>query len=171
MRALLLACIAAAAAPVAAQHAHPAASPYTQLQSRPIKALSEAQVADLRAGRGMSLALPAELNGYPGPSHVLELAQQLELSAAQRDAHQRMFERMQAEARELGEQLIAAEERLEQLFAQRRASPQAVQQATAEAAALHGRLRAAHLLYHLQTVAVLSPAQVQRYERLRGYRP
>lgn len=170
MRTLLLALVALAAMPAAAQHAHPAASPYTQLQARPIKALSEAQVGDLRAGRGMSLALPAELNGYPGPAHVLELAQQLGLSAAQRDAHERMFENMQAEARELGGQLIAAEERLEQLFAQRQATPQAVQHAAAEAAALQGRLRAAHLVYHLQTVAVLSPDQVRRYEHLRGYR-
>ena len=48
--------------------------PYAGMQARPIKALSEQQVADLAAGRGMGLALAAELNGYPGPSHVLELA-------------------------------------------------------------------------------------------------
>lgn len=171
MRVLSFVLAAFVAAPVVAQHAHPAASPYTQLQARPIKALSEAQIADLRAGRGMSLALPAELNGYPGPLHVLEFAQQLGLSDAQREAHQRMVASMQAEARDLGAQLIAAEERLEQLFARRQASPEAVRQATADAAALQGRLRAAHLLYHLQTIAVLSPAQVQRYEQLRGYRP
>jgi hypothetical protein len=54
------------------------------MQTRPIKALSEQQVADLQAGRGMGLALPAELNGYPGPAHVLELADKLGLSADQR---------------------------------------------------------------------------------------
>jgi hypothetical protein len=48
--------------------------PYAGLEGRSIKALSEQQVADLRAGRGMVLALAAELNGYPGPMHVLELA-------------------------------------------------------------------------------------------------
>ena len=59
-----------------------AQSPYSGMQSRPIKALSEQQIADLRAGRGMGLALPAELNGYPGPVHVLELADKLgELAA------------------------------------------------------------------------------------------
>src|SRR6266849_3579115 len=46
--------------------------PYAGLQTRPIKAISEQQIADLKAGRGMSLALAAELNGYPGPKHVLE---------------------------------------------------------------------------------------------------
>ena len=47
-----------------------AQTPYAGMQTRPIKALSEQQVADLGAGRGMGLALAAELNGYPGPSHV-----------------------------------------------------------------------------------------------------
>jgi hypothetical protein len=51
--------------------------PYSGMQSRPIKALSDQQVSDLRAGRGMGLALAAELNGYPGPSHLVELSDQL----------------------------------------------------------------------------------------------
>jgi hypothetical protein len=54
-----------------------AQSPYSGMQTRSIKALSEQQVADLTAGRGMGLALAAELNGYPGPFHVLELADKL----------------------------------------------------------------------------------------------
>jgi hypothetical protein len=48
-----------------------AQSPYAGMQTRPIKALSKQQVVDLKAGRGMGLALAAELNGYPGPIHVL----------------------------------------------------------------------------------------------------
>jgi hypothetical protein len=35
-----------------------AQSPYAGMQTRTIKALSEQQVADLKAGRGMGLALP-----------------------------------------------------------------------------------------------------------------
>jgi hypothetical protein len=58
-----------------------AQSPYAGMQMRLIKALSEQQIADLKAGRGMGLALPAELNGYPGPIHVLELSDELGLSA------------------------------------------------------------------------------------------
>jgi predicted RNA methylase len=69
-----------------------AQTPYAGMQTRPIKALSEQQVADLGAGRGMGLALAAELNGYPGPSHVLELADKLELSAEQRANMQRLFD-------------------------------------------------------------------------------
>ena len=58
--------------------------PYGGLETRPIKALSEQQIADLKAGRGMGMALAAERNGYPGPLHVLELADQLGLTPAQR---------------------------------------------------------------------------------------
>ena len=39
-----------------------------------IKSLSQDDQSALLAGRGMGLARPAELNGYPGPAHVLELA-------------------------------------------------------------------------------------------------
>ena len=61
-----------------------AQTPYAGMQTRGIKALSDSQIGDLQAGRGMSLALAAELNGYPGPLHVLELADKLGLSAEQR---------------------------------------------------------------------------------------
>ena len=37
----------------------------------------------------MGLALAGELNGYPGPKHVLELAAELDLSEDQRRAVQR----------------------------------------------------------------------------------
>ncbi len=52
-------------------------SPYVGMEKRAVKALSEQQVADLRAGGGMSPALPAELNGHPGPLHVLKLGDKL----------------------------------------------------------------------------------------------
>src|SRR5260370_6392022 len=76
--------------------------PYAGMQTRPIKALSDQQVADLKAGRGMGLALAAELNGYPGPSHVLELADQLGLSDAQRNTVRSLFEAMRAETIPIG---------------------------------------------------------------------
>src|SRR6516164_7416934 len=77
-------------------------SPYAGMQTRAIKALSDQQIADLRAGRGMGMALPAELNGYPGPAHVLELADKLELSSDQRSRVQSLFDAMKAEAVPLG---------------------------------------------------------------------
>jgi hypothetical protein len=80
--------------------------PYAELQTRPTKTLSEQQVADIATGRGMGLALAAELSGYHGPSHVLELADRLELSADQRVSIQQLFDSMTAEAIPLGSQLL-----------------------------------------------------------------
>src|SRR5215475_7342309 len=94
--------------------------PYAGLEGRSIKALSEQQIADLRAGRGMGLALAAELNGYPGPRHVLELAESLHLSDQQRAKIQELFESMKAETIAAGQILIAAERALDQEFAAKR---------------------------------------------------
>jgi hypothetical protein len=86
------------------------------MQVRPIKALSDNEVTDLRAGRGMGLALAAELNGYPGPSHVLELDDKLDLSSEQKDQIQGLFDSMKAEAMPLGAKLIDREAALDRQF-------------------------------------------------------
>jgi Spy/CpxP family protein refolding chaperone len=144
-------------------------TPYAGMQARPIKALSEQQVADLGAGRGMGLALAAELNGYPGPSHVLELADKLDLSADQRASIQRLFDSMKAEAVPLGSKLIEQEADLDKQFAGRTVTPESLKASTSAAAATQGALRETHLKYHLSTVAILTPDQMQRYAELRGY--
>src|SRR3954464_3569752 len=111
---LIVGCLAAPLAVASTQY-----QPYAGMESRPIKALSEQQIGDLKAGRGMGLALPAELNGYPGPLHVLELGDKLGLTAAQRARVQALFDSMKAEAVPLGEKLVAQEADLEQQFAQK----------------------------------------------------
>jgi Spy/CpxP family protein refolding chaperone len=146
-----------------------AQTPYAGMQIRPIKALSEQQVADLGAGRGMGLALAAELNGYPGPSHVLELADKLDLSADQRASVQRLFDSMKAEAVPLGSKLIEQEADLDGQFASHTVTPESLKASTAAVAATQGALRETHLKYHLSTVAILTPGQMQRYAELRGY--
>jgi Spy/CpxP family protein refolding chaperone len=146
-----------------------AQTPYAGMQTRPIKALSEQQMADLSAGRGMGLALAAELNGYPGPVHVLELADKLNLSPDQRAGIQRLFDSMKAEAVPLGSRLIEQEADLDRQFAGHTVTPDSLRASTAAVAATQGALRETHLKYHLSTVAVLSPAQIQRYTELRGY--
>jgi Spy/CpxP family protein refolding chaperone len=146
-----------------------AQTPYAGQQARPIKALSDQQVADLQAGRGMGLALAAELNGYPGPSHLLELAGQLGLSDDQKKQIQGLFEAMKAETIPIGERLIAEEKTLDALFAAHTATPAAITAATAAIGDTQAKLRAAHLRYHLSTVELLQPAQIQSYAELRGY--
>jgi Spy/CpxP family protein refolding chaperone len=143
--------------------------PYAGLQARPIKALSDQQMADLKAGRGMGMALAAELNGYPGPLHVLELAEPLGLTPAQRTKMAELFETMKAEAVVLGEKLITAESDLDRQFAGKTITDASLVEGVQNVASVQSALRLAHLKYHLATVAVLTPEQVGRYGDLRGY--
>ncbi|MCX7377602.1 MAG: periplasmic heavy metal sensor [Alphaproteobacteria bacterium] len=150
-------------------HAAPA-TPYSGLQSRDIKALSETEIADLQAGRGMGLALAAELNGYAGPMHALEHADALGLDAGQRARMAQLMETMRADAIAAGARLIVAERALDRLFAEGSASPEAVRAAVAAVTTAQGDVRAAHLVTHIAAREVLTPAQRDRYAVLRGYR-
>jgi hypothetical protein len=167
-RRLLLASIAFALASVAALAQ--AQQPYAGLEARAIKALSEQQIADLRAGRGMGLALAAELNGYPGPMHVLELGNSLGLSEEQRGKLEELLAAMKAEAIPLGERLIAQEVDLDRQFAEKTITEASLAAATDAIGATQAALRRTHLKYHLLTRDVLTPAQVGRYAELRGYK-
>ena len=152
-------------APLAAQ----TPSPYASAMQHEIKSLSPEDVDDLRAGRGMGLAKPAELNGYPGPVHVLELAEALGLSTDQRAASEALWHRMRDSAKLLGERIIAAERALDRALAEARLDAAGIRAATAEIAGLRGELRAEHLLVHLDQRALLTADQTQRYMALRGY--
>jgi hypothetical protein len=166
-RTVALAGLAVVAAGQAGAQTH--MQPYGGLQSRAIKALSAEEIADLAAGRGMGLALAAELNGYPGPKHVLELADRLGLGEQQRADVKRLFDAMQSEAIPLGQRLVAAERALDRDFAERTITPERLKAATAAIGAIRGELRNTHLKYHLSTAGLLSPDQIRRYAELRGY--
>ena len=145
--------------------------PYAGQQARPIKALSDDDIAALRKGEGMGMGMAkaAELNGYPGPAHVLTLAAQLGLTETQQRDVRTIFERMSAAAKSLGAELITREEVLDQLFAQREITPDRLTVETTAIAELQGRLRSAHLTAHLATRALLNPDRIARYQQLRGY--
>ena len=169
MSRLGIAIVAALAAAGAAQAQHNSASPYAGLERRTVKALSDEQIADLRAGRGMGFALPAELNGYPGPIHVLELADRLRLTGEQRTRMQELHAVMKAETVPLGERLISQEAELDRQFATRAVTTMSLEEVTAGIGATQGALRLAHLRHHLSTLDVLTPEQVRQYGELRGY--
>jgi Spy/CpxP family protein refolding chaperone len=152
----------------AAQHQH-GQSPYAGFQQRSIKALSDEQLADLRAGRGMGLALAGEMNGYPGPSHVLELADRLALSNEQRQRIRELFSAMKAEAVSIGEKLIAQESELDRAFAEKKISAPTLASMSAQIGETQGRLREVHLKYHLITADVLTAEQKHLYAMHRGY--
>jgi Spy/CpxP family protein refolding chaperone len=142
---------------------------YSGLQTREIKAFSREQMEDLSAGRGMGLALAAELNGYPGPRHVLELAGQLSLTDEQRTTIQRLFDSMRAEAIPVGQKLLSAERDLNRAFEERTINPEKLEAMTGAIAEMQGKLRNTHLKYHLATTALLNPDQLRRYSELWGY--
>ncbi|MER9330579.1 Spy/CpxP family protein refolding chaperone [Mesorhizobium sp. M0488] len=152
----------------ASEQANPP-SPYSGMETRSVKALSGEQIADLGAGRGMGLALAAELNGYPGPSHVLELAETLGLTGKQATRTRELLGQMEAETIPLGKRLVNEEAELDRLFAQRTITATRLIEMTKAIADLQGALRTAHLRYHLDMVQLLTPEQVRRYSQLRGY--
>lgn len=163
---LSLAIVLTASAAMAQHH-----QSYAGQQSRGIKALSERETADLLAGRGMGLAKVAELNSYPGPMHALEMAPALGLDAAQVAALEDQKRRMAAAAIALGQQIVAAERDFDRLFAEGRIEAATLRARSIEIGRLQSELRAVHLATHLETRAVLSDAQVRRYNELRGYTP
>src|SRR5262245_38583872 len=144
--------------------------PYAGLQNRSIKTLSDQQIADLSAGRGMGLALAAELNGYPDPIHAIELAEQLQLSPDQVSKLRSLFEAMKAETIPLGVTLISQERNLNDDFANHTVTLVSLEATTREIGNTQATLRAAHLKYHLSTIAILTSEQVARYNELRGYK-
>lgn len=144
-------------------------TPYAGQQNRSIKSLSDQDVGALLAGQGAGLAKAAELNGYPGPSHVLELATALHLSASQLRATQELRDQHRERARKLGSELVDAEAELDQLFQHKHAAPDVVDRATEKIALLQARLRAEHLKAHLTQAALLDPQQTRLYQSLRGY--
>jgi hypothetical protein len=146
-----------------------AEQPYAGLEDRTIRALSPERIEDLLAGRGAGYALAAELNHYPGPTHVLELTDALALTPAQRTATEDILAPMQAAAQTIGRTLVDTEARLDEAFRSGTIGPEELTELTTEGARLEGDLRAVHLGAHLAMKEVLTVEQVRRYDELRGY--
>jgi Spy/CpxP family protein refolding chaperone len=147
-----------------AQHA-----PYAGQQSREIKALSPAEIQGYLSGSGMGLAKAAELHHYPGPKHVLELAEQLHLTEHQRTQTHAIYTSMRQEAIRLGKLLVEEERRLDHLFATQTITEETLQDVTRTIARYHGELRSVHLHAHLAQRRLLTAQQIQHYDALRGY--
>ena len=144
-------------------------SPYAGEESRSIKALSQQQISDLLNGNGLGYAKVAELNGFPGPAHVLELSAELKLSEAQVAKAEELFTAMKAEAQELGADLVEAERQLELVFVTDNVSESKVIAFTEKIGVIEGKLRAAHINAHLAQKRVLTRHQIYKYNQLRGY--
>ena len=166
MKRVLPALAALACATALAQHTH---QPYAGQQDREIKALSPDEVGQYLSGAGAGFAKPAELNRHPGPAHVLELADRLDLTPQQRERTQRLMDSHRAEARAAGAKVVEAERALEALFRRGDVGEAELAAAVRDAARLQGEYRLLHLETHRRMRSLLTAHQVARYEELRGY--
>lgn len=161
------------AVPLSADTAHQRhsghTSPYAGEETRRIKSLSPEDIDELRNGRGWGLAKAAELNGMPGPVHLLEMKDEIGLTAAQVAEIEALYGRMKASAVELGERLILLETDLNDAFARGDIGVEALATKLAEIGEVRTRLRLTHLETHLATPKILKPEQIAAYNRLRGY--
>lgn len=167
---LLIFALLSAAVPASAQDGGDhALSPYAGEQTRAIAALSEEDLVELDRGGGWGLARPAELNGAPGPAHLLELADEIGLDADQRVAVEVIRDEMRADAITEGERFVAAERALDAAFTDGVPNADMLARLVAEAGAARADLRFVHLSSHLRTMPLLTPDQIERYVVLRGY--
>jgi Spy/CpxP family protein refolding chaperone len=114
--------------------------------------------------------MAAERNSFPGPAHVLELDEALALSPEQRTETRALFARMREEAVAAGARLMAAESALDALFASGAVDEPRLRAAVDRLNASRADLQFIHLRTHIAMRALLTPAQVARYDELRGHR-
>ncbi len=144
-------------------------SPYAGQQHRQIKALSKAELDGYLSGKGMGFAKAAELNDFPGPKHVLELSEELQLTEEQLGETKPLFNSMQARAIELGQLLVEKEKGLDSVFAGKTITPEELEVVLFEIADIRAKLRYTHLEAHLSQKKLLTSRQVHEYKRSRGY--
>lgn len=158
--------------PAAAHHAggggH-SAQPYAGFEKREIKALAPERVTDLQEGKGAQYALSAELNHYPGPIHVLDLAADLKLTPEQEEKVRALVAPHKEKAQQLGSQLVQLERELDKLFASKQATEANVDRVLVEIGRIESQLRGEHLKTHLATTRLMTAEQIATYDQRRGY--
>lgn len=149
-------------------------SQYAGQQDQSIKALSPSDIEGLKAGAGTpfsGMAKPAELNGYPGPRHVLDAfeADEFNLSEEQHSEIRQLFEKMQQKAIPLGEKIITIEKKLDNAFKNGEINSEDLRNFVSESAQVYADLRFVHLNTHLKMMDILDEDQINAYNKLRGY--
>ena len=147
-------------------------SPYAGQQEREIKYLPSSDVDALRHGKGGALgglAKPAELNSYPGPRHVLDSSEELNLTEEQKTQIQNLFEEMKAEAQPVGKDFLEVERKIDNAYANENMTEEKLETLLNRSGELYGQLRYVHLKYHFQTKDILTEHQVKKYDQIRGY--
>ena len=144
-------------------------SDYTGEVDGVIKSLSANDIKDLTLGNGMGLAKAAELNGYPGPKHVLEMQEELLLEKEQLTSIKLIFEEMKSQARSQGKIFISLEKSLNDHFSNATITNDTLESTLKNISEAKNNLRYIHLSAHIKTTEILSKNQIKKYNQLRGY--
>lgn len=120
----------------------------------------------LEKGQGFGMALAADRNGYPGPKHILELKEPLKLTPRQEAAVTELMAGMKEKALARGREILAAEERLEEMFRSGRSEAE-LREETYRIATLRAQLRWVHLETHVAARKLLTADQLNTYQRMR----
>jgi len=144
-------------------------SKYAGQEQQKIKSLTPSDIEELQRGGGWGLARAAELNGVPGPAHLLELKDKIPLTVDQIEQITEIYSTMQTDAIEQGLKLIELEQGLEVHFQDRSINEVILQDYLAKIAHTRMTLRYIHLATHLLTPEILTETQITTYNQLRGY--
>jgi hypothetical protein len=151
----------------ASEHSHK--SKYVGQEKREIKSLSESDIEELENGKGWGFAKAAELNGVPGPIHLLEMKKEIRLNSEQIQKIEDIYQEMKKQAIPLGLELVELERRLNNHFANRTITDNLLHKLLGEIVQVRKKLRYAHLSAHLKTPDILTFEQITLYNELRGY--
>jgi hypothetical protein len=147
-------------------------STYAGQELRDIKSLSYDDIQSLQNGTGEAfggMAKLAELNSYPGPRHVLDMASELQLTDGQRREIELIYQNMSNDAKSIGAAIIDIEQDMDGAFANKTITEENLKLMLDKSADLYAQLRFVHLSAHLDTIQKLTIEQVQMYNMMRGY--
>jgi Spy/CpxP family protein refolding chaperone len=144
-------------------------SPWAGEQTREIKSLTARELTGIPKGHGVGMALPAELNSYPGPRHALDLSEELNLTSEQKEQIELFYQEMSQQAVPLGQQFIEIEKEIDGKFVDKSITSEELSELLKNSSDIKWQLRNIHLQAHLKTADVLSLEQISLYDQLRGY--
>lgn len=145
-------------------------SSFAGQENRKIKAISDEDLQGFLDGKGMGYGKTGELNHYPGPRHVLDLAKELNLSNKQIKETQTIFDQMHKDAVRVGKLIVAYEKQLDDLFKSQKITESKLHASLSTIGHLMSEYRFIHLRAHLQEKRILTQKQIVDYDRLRGYK-
>ena len=149
--------------------ATPTPSAYVSLLDSEIRGLEQDTIEGYLTGKGLGQALPAELNGYPGPRHTIDMAEELELTEEQLAQVQALFDDMQSAVIPLGEKYLESVAELELAFREGTITDEYLQSQLENITGIEAQMRYVHLSTHLATIDILNHDQIMEYNMMRGY--